>query len=108
MSEPFDALQQQLNGWRGDLLVTPTKQPKPQLANALTALRGAPEWQGVLAYDEFALAIMALKPPPWFKHADNTWTPQHWTDRDDILTANWLQHEDIGVTVAVAANAVGQ
>jgi hypothetical protein len=25
------------------------------LANALIALREAPEWQGVLAYDEFAL-----------------------------------------------------
>jgi predicted P-loop ATPase len=106
MSETLAALQQELSGWRGSLLVSPTKQPKPLLANALTALRQAPEWQGVLAYDEFGLVTMLMRPPPWRKHMDNNWTPQLWTDRDDALTADWLQHQDIGVTVAVAANAV--
>jgi predicted P-loop ATPase len=105
MSETLADLQQELSGWRGQLLVTPTKQPRPLLANALIALRHAPEWQGVLAYDEFALIIMMQKPPPWQKHMDNSWTPQRWTDRDDALTANWLQHQDIAVTVALAATA---
>jgi predicted P-loop ATPase len=68
-------------------------------------LRRAPEWHGVLAYDEFALTTMAMKPPPWLKHMDNSWTPQRWTDRDDALTADWLQHQDISVTVAIAATA---
>jgi len=101
--EAFADLQQQLDGWRSKLLLTPTKQPRPLLANALTALRNAPEWQGVLAYDEFALAIKTLKPPPWLKNLDNDWSPQRWTDRDDALTANWLQHQDIAVTVNIAA-----
>jgi predicted P-loop ATPase len=48
---------------------------------------------------------MMLKPPPWLKHMHNNWKPQCWTDRDDALTANWLQHEGIGVTVVVAATA---
>ena len=74
------------------------------LANALIALREAPEWQGVLAYDEFALATMQMKPPPWLIDEDN-WTPRQWTDRDDALTADWLQHQDIDVTVNVAAIA---
>jgi predicted P-loop ATPase len=99
-------LQHDLHGWRTNLLLTPkTKVPKPQLANALIALREAPEWHGVLAYDDFALTTMMMKPPPWLKHQDNSWTPQPWSDRDDALTANWLQHNDIGITVNVAATA---
>jgi predicted P-loop ATPase len=58
----------------------------------------------VLAYDEFALVTVQLKPPPWLKHEDD-WTPKQWTDRDDALTADWLQHQDIGVTVNVATVA---
>jgi predicted P-loop ATPase len=91
--------------WRSELLVTPTNKPKPLLANAITALRLAPEWQGVLAYDEFQLATMALRPPPWLKNKDNTWESQRWTDRDDALTADWLQHRSIDVNLAVAAQA---
>ena len=97
-------LQDELSGWRAGLLLSPKNTPKPLLANALIALRAAPEWQGVLGYNEFALVTMQLKPPPWLKH-ENNWTPQQWTDRDDALTADWLQHQDIGVTVNVAAIA---
>ena len=85
--------------------MSPKKQPKSQLANALIALREAPEWRGVLAYDDFALTAMMLRPPPWRKHEDNHWTPQRWSDRDDALTADWLQHRGIGVTVNVASTA---
>ena len=106
MSERLEAFQQEMNGWRGDLLLTPTKQPKPLLRNAIIALRRAPEWDGVLAYDDFALATMAMKPPPWLKARDNTWTPQLWTDRDDTLTTDWLQAQGIGVPVTVGATAV--
>ena len=97
-------LQDELSGWRAALLLSPKNTPKPLLANALIALRQGPEWQGVLGYDEFALVTMQLKPPPWLKHEDN-WSPKQWTDRDDALTADWLQHQDIGVTVNVAATA---
>jgi predicted P-loop ATPase len=97
--------QQELADWRSELLRTPTMQPRPLLANAITALRCAPEWEGVLAYDEFQLTTMALRPPPWLKHEDNTWERQRWTDRDDALTANWLQHQGISVKVSEAAVA---
>jgi hypothetical protein len=86
-------LQDELSGWRTALLLSRKNTPKPLLANALIALRHAPEWQGVVAYDEFALVAMQIKPPPWLKHEDH-WTAQQWTDRDDALTANWLQHQD--------------
>jgi len=106
MTERLEAFQQEMNGWRGDLLLTPTKQPRPLLRNAIIALRGAPEWQGVLAYDEFALATMAMKPPPWLKPQDNAWEPRAWTDHDDVLATDWLQAQGIGVPVPVTASAV--
>ena len=71
-------LQDELTGWRTTLLVSAKNAPKPILANALIALRGAPEWQGVLAYDEFALATKQMKPPPWLIDEDN-WAPRQWT-----------------------------
>jgi predicted P-loop ATPase len=104
LSPALADLQDELIGWRAGLLLSPKNTPKPLLANALIALREAPEWLGVLAYNEFALVTMQLKPPPWLKH-ENNWTPKQWTDRDDALTADWLQHQDIGVTVNVAAIA---
>ena len=96
-------LRRELNGWRAGLLLSSKNAPKPLLANALIALREAPEWRDVLAYDEFALVTIQLKPPPWLTDEDN-WTPKR-TDRDDALTADWLQHQGIGVTVNVAARA---
>ena len=106
MTERLQAFQEEMNGWRGELMLTPTKQPRPLLENAVIALRRAPEWQSVLAYDEFGLATMAMKPPPWLKAQDNAWTPQLWTDRDDVLATCWLQREGIGVSATVTASAV--
>jgi hypothetical protein len=68
-------LQNDLSGWRAALLVSAKNRPKPILANALIALREAPEWVGVLAYDEFALVTIQLEPPPWLKDEDK-WTPR--------------------------------
>jgi predicted P-loop ATPase len=106
MSDRLKALQEEMDGWRLDLELTPTKQPRPLLRNAIIALRGAPEWQGVLAYDEFALTTMAMKPPPWLKAQDNAWTPRAWTDHDDVLATDWLQAQGIGVPITVTAPAV--
>ena len=85
--------------WRAKLLFTETKppRPKPLLANALVALREAPEWAGVLAYDEFALVAMAMLPPPWLQRLNDEWTPRPWTDTDDVLATEWLQRNDICV-----------
>jgi len=35
------------------------------LANALLVLRNAPEWAGVLAYNEFSLCTVTKKTAPW-------------------------------------------
>ena len=55
--------------WRDQLIVNQNRNPKPILANAMTALRFAPEWCDVLAFNEFSLETVALKPPPWNKAA---------------------------------------
>jgi putative DNA primase/helicase len=93
--------------WQDELLRSKVSSEKndssilPILANAITALRLAPEWQGVLAYDEFRNNIIALKPTPWGVLAKDGWT-----DQEDRLTAEWLQHHRIFVSVEIASQAV--
>jgi predicted P-loop ATPase len=97
------------SAWKATLKLTPTHAPKPLLSNALIALRGAPEWQGVLGYDDFALTAMLLAPPPWQQGTNQPWEPRRWCDDDDTRTAEWLQYQDIYVsipTVCAAAQTV--
>lgn len=51
--------------WSRHLLVNDSRAPRAVLANAITALRLAPEWDGVLGFNEFSLTTVALKAPPW-------------------------------------------
>jgi predicted P-loop ATPase len=69
-------------------------------------MRNTPAWHGVLAYDEFADAVKIMRPPPWQRGVNGGWQPRRWEDHDDILAADWLQHQEVGVPVAVAAQAV--
>jgi predicted P-loop ATPase len=92
-------------GWRRKLIVSATNEPRALLANALLALREAPEWGGVLGFDSFALTAMVLRPPPWVK-TNGEWAPRAWGDRDDALAAEWLQRQGIGATDHMAATAV--
>jgi predicted P-loop ATPase len=82
--------------WQSTLLLNQYKQPKPIIENALIALREAPDWAGVLGFDEFGVATMALRPPPWPSRDHNDWHPQRWTE-DDVRTAAWLQRNDINI-----------
>ncbi|MCX6620333.1 MAG: bifunctional DNA primase/polymerase, partial [Acidobacteria bacterium] len=88
--------------WRGRLITNRDGNPKPVLANAITALRLAPEWSGVLGFNEFSLGTVALKPAPW----DGAGAGGEWTDHEDRVTANWLQHQGIFVSVDIAGQTV--
>jgi hypothetical protein len=94
--------------WRDMLLRSvSTEAPKGLLANAITAFRHSPAWDGVLAFNAFSLTTMAMKPPPWMELVAEY--PRPWTDRDDCLAADWLQREHIEVrpdTAGQAAQAV--
>ena len=94
----------ELEPWRANLIVTGAGAPKPLLANAITALREAPAWQGVLAYDQFALETVVSDVPPWLM--DLEWTPRAWSPHDDLLATEWLQRRGISVNTATAAQAV--
>jgi predicted P-loop ATPase len=93
------------NEWRRELLLNDEGEPRPVLANAITALRGAPDWQGVLWHDAFATTTVARKAPPWVR-SPKGWTDTPWADRDDALVADWLQHQDIMVPMSIAGQAV--
>jgi predicted P-loop ATPase len=87
--------------WGSDLITNTDGAVKPLLANVLAALRSAPEWAGVLAYNEFALRTVALKPPPWNQaHAGE------WSDTADSLTSEWLQWNGIHVSSKLARESV--
>jgi predicted P-loop ATPase len=86
--------------WRGRLLRNESGSIKPLLANAIACLRGSPVWQGVHAFDEFAVTTVTLKPTPW--NAE----PHAWSDTEDILLAEWLQHEGILISRELAGQAV--
>lgn len=90
-------------GWKSTLIKSDKSgAPRALLANCCMALRHAPEWQGVLAYDEFALRVaIRRRPTPW-----GAGTAAPWTDSQDRLTAEWLQVHGIHVGVEVAAQAV--
>lgn len=74
---------------------------QPSLANAITILRDATEWKGVLAFNEFTLHAVTRRSPPWAKEPD-----ANWTDVDDIRAADWLQHHGINVNSHTTSEAV--
>ena len=90
------------NNWK-TLLLTSKRGPLGNVANAITALRHAPEWQNVLRFDESALTVVAKMPPP-FEYAPSA--PFTWTDEHDIQTAAWLQHQDVRVNKEIAGQAL--
>ena len=95
------------SAWKKDLLRS--KPPMnttegrilPVLANAIAAFRHAPEWGGVLAFNEFGFGTVVLKPAPW-----GVVPKGEWTDHEDRLAAEWLQRQGIMVSVEVAGQAV--
>jgi predicted P-loop ATPase len=91
--------------WRAELLFNDDGEPRPVLANAIHALRHAPDWDGVLWHNEFATATAARKPPPWAADAKD-WQDTPWSDRDDYLVAEWLQRQGIMAPASIAGQAV--
>src|SRR5262249_30329819 len=87
--------------WRSDLIPNRNGTPKALFANAITALLCAPEWSGVLAFNEFSEMIESLKAPPWAEGQTGVWSDDY-----DRRTADWLQHQGIYVSPEVAGQAV--
>ena len=77
------------SSWRKDLLrskpIVSNMEGRilPVLANAIAAFRHAPEWGGVLAFNEFGLGTVVLTPAPW-----GIVSKGEWTDHEDRLAAD--------------------
>lgn len=95
------------SAWKKDLLRakppmnTAEGRILPVLANAIAAFRSAPDWGGVLAFNEFGFGTVALRPAPW-----GIVPKGEWTDHEDRLAAEWLQKQGILVSVEIAGQAV--
>jgi hypothetical protein len=83
------------------LILSANGEPKAVLANAVHMFEHAPEWQGVLGFNEFSLYAVTKLPAPWQSVAG-----RNWLDDDDTRAACWLQHQGILVGSKVAAEAV--
>ena len=104
MARLFDDPPAEIGNWRQLLMFRSTKSALPEriLANVLTAFRYAPEWNGILGFNEFSQQTVARAVTPWGKRAGT-----RWTDTDDSLTTEWLQKEiRIYVTSTLVAEAV--
>jgi predicted P-loop ATPase len=102
--QPAPAADRGPAAWRDELLLNLNGTVKPVLANAITALRVAPEWVGVLAYNEFANFTVLQKAAPWMTPESEF--PADWSPNDDILATEWLHHQGIFVSVDVTGQAI--
>ena len=87
--------------WEERLHRSEKGKPMPVLINADMALRYHPQWDGVLAFDEFKQKIRVIKQPP----IGGKW-PRNWTDADDTNTAVWMQSNNIYVGRDIVSSAV--
>ena len=90
--------------WRSELVLTDKGKIKANIStNAAIALRLAPEFRDVLAWNLFAERAEIRRPPPWKS------PPGPWKDLDDIRLREWLENHGIlegRMTVADAVASV--
>ncbi|MGR0183201.1 VapE domain-containing protein [Azospirillum aestuarii] len=81
------------HGWYGECpALSAAGTVLPALANVLLALRRAPEWDGVLAYDEMRRQTVLLRPiPAHGRPPPNFWEPRALTDGDVTVAQEWMQ-----------------
>jgi predicted P-loop ATPase len=88
--------------WRERLLRNKNGKALACLQNAMVALEHAPEWNGVLAFNESSLAVVGEQPPPVGARR----APFAWSDIEDIETAAWMQRNGLHVGREIAGQAI--
>jgi predicted P-loop ATPase len=88
--------------WQASLIVGKQGGAKPILANAITALRVAPQWSKILYFDVFKQQVMLRGDPPW----SNSILDRPWTDEDDLRATEWMQHNGIIVPKNITGEAI--
>ena len=89
------------NRLRQDMAGTPERNE----ANVIIALTSDIAFAGVLAFDDFAQAIVVRQPLPW--HGATGPFPRPWEDADEVRTAEWLQLRGVNVAPMVVGRAIG-
>jgi predicted P-loop ATPase len=87
--------------WTDRLMRNSRGVPLGNLRNALYALRNAPDWDGVLAYDEFAEHVITTKALPWGGAAVDGWGDEH-----DTRACEWMQEQGIPASLGIVGRAV--
>ncbi len=101
------AVRDQSPEWESKLATGRLGQPKPTLRNALIALRSAPEWHGVISFDEFGFRTVMQAAPPWlYTNERQAFEPRPWSDPDDTDVQDWLQKHGIEINRQTASQAI--
>ena len=93
------------HNWRDELIMTKKLTPSAVLANAITALRYAPPWTAAMTYNEFSMEISTTRPVP-LASPSGVRAVESWTDQEDRLFCNWLQHQGVMVNHLTCGAAV--
>ena len=88
-------------GWRALLDRAEGKAPRAHVLNVLLALKHAPEWDGVIGYNEFSGEIMLTSKPPYGVSG-----VRKWRDIDEVNTAAWMQEKGLNVSPSIVGQAV--
>ena len=75
--------------------------PRGNLFNVLQTLRNTEDWEGVLAYDEFAVRVVTKRPPPWAGTNVAKWADDH-----DTRACAWFQEQGINAAVGIVGRAI--
>jgi len=78
--------------------------PTGSPANVAHALRYAPDWAGVLGFDEFAVMVVPRERPPFL--ADDEPLADRWKDDYDFRTTEWMHRVGIKAGVDIIGKAV--
>ncbi|CAG4906218.1 VapE domain-containing protein [Paraburkholderia saeva] len=97
-----DDVENGAHSWRRDLRRTDKGALLPSLDNVFAILSNDEQWRGVFGFEQFALRIVKLKPPP-FEGGE----AGEWSDRDDARCVLWLgQRYSFSPRSDVVADAV--
>ncbi|MBV8092391.1 MAG: hypothetical protein JO110_03990 [Acetobacteraceae bacterium] len=99
-------------GWRSGLARKDSGKPHLDLRNVIIALRTAPEWQEMFAWNEFTKRLMAMKPIPAVVAPCDRPIPYDLADTDITAVIEWMQANELQVsnpkTISRAIRAVAQ
>jgi hypothetical protein len=88
-------------GWRALLDRPESGQARSHVYNALLVFQHAPEWDGVIGYNDFTGEITVCAPPPYSQERHRPWR-----DTDDVNTAAWMQAHGLNVPPSIVCQAV--